>query len=211
MNRSIICFIGTDGAGKSTIISELKQKLEQKYGSEVRAIYFGWKPFLPTTKLLSFILRKRNYQIADKMNSENNKKEEKFSLFQEIMLSYYYAEYLFRYLFQLRMPSLLQRRITLVDRYFYDMYAHYQYAGKSVIFPILLKIMPKPDLTIFLDTSVQIAKQRKPEMDLQLLQRHYQRYQELSKLIGARAVKTDQKLEQSVHEVLTLLEERLQD
>jgi len=202
MKKSIICFIGTDGAGKSTIISELKKRLEGEI--KVKSVYFGWKPFLPTTKLLSFILKKKKYQIADKMNLKTNKTSgERFNLFQEVMLSYYYIEYLSRYIFQLRLLS--HKKIILVDRYFYDLYAHYHYAEHSYIFPFLLKLMPKPDLTFFLTADIQTAKERKPEMDLKLLQEHYQRYQKISGLIGAKIVTTDQKLEQSVQEVLGII------
>ncbi|MEK6809414.1 MAG: hypothetical protein AABY40_01950, partial [Nanoarchaeota archaeon] len=158
MKSAIISFIGTDGAGKSTVITELKRRLEKEHHLNIKTVYFGWKPFLPTTKLLSFILKKRNYQIADKMNSEdsykNKSKGHKFSLFQEIMLMYYYVEYLSRYLFQLKLPFLFKnQKITLADRYFYDMYAHYRYAEQSFIFPALLKIMPRPDVTFLLDVD----------------------------------------------------------
>jgi|SRR3989344_3758548 len=217
MKSIIISFIGTDGAGKSTIITELKKRLEQNQQDQpltVKNAYFGWKPFLPTTKLLSFILKKKNYQIADKMNSKNNSKNaptesKKFSLFQEIMLCYYYLEYLSRYIFQLKL-SLYKTKgktITLVDRYFYDMYAHYRYAEHSRIFPLLLKMMPKPDLTVFLTVDIQTAKERKPEMNLELLQEHYQRYHQLSTLIEAKIVRTDQELEQSVQQIQELMKE----
>src|SRR3989344_1414206 len=130
MKSTIICFIGTDGAGKSTLINEVKKNLESK--QKVDSVYFGWKPFLPTTKLLSLLLKKRDYQIAAKMNSKRNERK-KFSFLQEIMLSYYYVEYLCRYLFQLKIAP--KGDITLVDRYFYDMYAHYRYADQSHVFP----------------------------------------------------------------------------
>lgn len=207
MKSITICFIGTDGAGKSTLLSETKKELEKTLDIEVQTVYFGWKPFLPTTKLLSFILKKRNYQIADKMNSKsNNAEKSKFNLFQEVMLGYYYVEYFSRYIFQLKLPSLFtKRKITLIDRYFYDLFTHYHYAKKSFIFPTLLKIMPKPNFTIFLDVDVEIAKQRKPEMNLELLKEHHQRYQQLSKLINAKTVKTNQNLEQSLQQVLELI------
>jgi|SRR3989344_3993455 len=205
MKKVIISFIGTDGAGKSTLIAEVQKRLEQQLKGKVKTVYFGWKPFLPTTKLLSFILRKKNYQIADKMNSKNNNsfsEENKLHLFQEIMLSYYYLEYLSRYIFQLRISSF--KSIMLVDRYFYDLYAHYEYAKQSYVFPILLKMMPKPDLIFLLDVDVQTAKKRKPEMDLELLQKHHLHYQQLSSLINAKVVKTDLSLEQSLQQVLEL-------
>lgn len=209
MKSTIISFIGTDGAGKSTLIAETKKILENQFNKRVEIVYFGWKPFLPTTKLLSFILKKKNYHIADKMNSKNNESS-KFNLIQEIMLSYYYIEYLSRYLFQLKLPTLFQRKITLVDRYFYDLFAHYQYAEKSLIFPTLLKIMPKPDVTFFLEVDIQTAKQRKPEMDLNLLQEHYQRYQKLSKMVDARPIQTNQDIEQSLQQIKEIIKEKLE-
>ena len=209
MKSAIICFIGTDGAGKSTLIAELKKKLESQQ-HRVSIAYFGWKPFLPTTKLLSLLLKKSNYRIADKMNSKSDEKN-KFSLIQELMLSYYCLEYLSRYLFQLRLPLIFSRKkkIILVDRYFYDMYAHYHYANQSLIFPTLLKLMPKPDLTVFLDVDVNTAKQRKPEMDLQLLHKHHQRYLQLSQLLNAKTINTDQEIENSVQQILELTKEEL--
>lgn len=210
MKSITICFIGTDGSGKSTLISETKKELEKKQGIGVKTLYFGWKPFLPTTKLLSFILKKRDYRIADKMNYKSNNAENRFNFLQEAMLCYYYIEYLSRYIFQLKLPLLFtKKKITLVDRYFYDMYAHYHYADQSRIFPILLKIMPKPDLTVFLDVDVQIAQQRKPEMNFNLLEEHHQRYQQLSKLINTKIVKTDQDLEYSLQQIMGLYKEIL--
>lgn len=205
MKRNIICFIGIDGAGKSSIICELKNKLENSH-LKVDNIYFGWKPFLPTTKIISKILKKRDYKITNKMNNKINESQN-FSLTQEIMLTYYLIEYLSRYLYQLKITS--KGNIALVDRYFYDMYAHYHYANQSRIFPILLKIMPKPNLTILLDVDVEIAKQRKPEMDFALLKEHYNRYQDLSKIINVKIVKTNQDIENSVKEVMGLIKNKI--
>lgn len=210
MKSAVICFIGTDGAGKSTLLSEAKKELEKNQSLKVPTVYFGWKPFLPTTKLISNLFKKKNYQITTQMN----KKEQKFSLLQEAMLGYYFIEYLSRYIFQIKLPLLKnfskkQKQVMLVDRYFYDLYAHYQYAEKSFIFPTLLRIMPKPDLIIFLDVNTETAKKRKPEMDPELLKEHCQRYQKLSKLIEAKIVKTDQELEPSVNEVLRAIQEKV--
>lgn len=212
MKYRIICFIGTDGSGKSTLLSETKKELEKDQEIEVKTAYFGWKPFLPSTKILSALLKKKNYQIADRMN----RKEQKFSLIQEVMLGYYFIEYLSRYFFQIKLPLLKnfskkKKQIMLIDRYFYDMYAHYRYANQSRIFPILIKLMPKPDSVIFLTVDVETAKQRKPEMDIDLLQEHYHRYHQLSNLnlIPIKTIKTDQEKQRSLQEIMDIIREAI--
>ena len=185
MGRTI-CFIGTDGSGKSI----LTRKIAEKVGG--KALYFGWKPFLPTTKLISWIFKKKDYKIAESMNKQNKK----FSLMQEIMLVYYYFEYLARYLFQVAF------RNRVLDRYFYDMYAHYDYASRSKVFKLLMNMFPKPDYLFFLDVSVEEAKKRKPEMDIELLNMHRQKYLELSGLVKMKRIDTSKKLAINIEEIV---------
>ena len=187
MGRNI-CFIGTDGSGKSTIVKEIAKRVDG------RKVYFGWKPFLPSTKLISWIFRKKGYKIADDMN----KKQKKFSFVQEIMLVYYYVEYLARYLSKIAFSS----KPVVIDRYFYDMYAHYDYASRSVLFKYLMRIYPKPDYIFFLDVGVEDAKKRKPEMDIELLKMHRDKYIELSEILGIKRIDTRNSVLKTVVEIM---------
>ena len=184
----IVCLIGTDGSGKSTLAREVAKRVNGKI------VYFGWKPFLPTTKLISWLFKKRDYKIAESMN----KQQKRFSLIQEIMLFYYYIEYLMRYIFQVRFKS----GVVVLDRHFYDMYAHYDYASRSKLFKGLMKIFPSPNFTFFLDVDVLEAKKRKPEMDVSLLKLHRVRYLKLYELLGLKKIDTSRKIVECVNSIV---------
>ena len=51
-------FVGVDGVGKSTLILELEKMLNKTSDLDVEKVYFGWKPFLWTTKLLDKLNKK---------------------------------------------------------------------------------------------------------------------------------------------------------
>ena len=188
-----ICFLGTDGAGKSTIAKKLVNELTDK-GFTVKYLYFGWKPFLFTTKIISSLFRKKGYKIAESMN----KKKVKLSIIQELMLTYYYIEYLARYLFQV----MGREDYVILDRYFYDMYAHYGYTSKSIVFKHLIKMYPKPYRLFFLDVEIDVAKERKPEMDINLLREHKNKYEELRNIVDMIRIDSSETIEKNIMDIM---------
>ena len=194
---SVICLIGTDGSGKSTLVKELTERYKTLFNADIENIYFGWKPFLPTTKLISLLLKKRDYKIAESMN----KKENVFSFFQEVLFFYYYTEYLARYFFKIG-RNFYKKKIIIVDRYLYDVYAHYDYAKKSKLFKILIKSFPAPDYVFFLDVDINTAKQRKPEIDINLLEAHRKNYSELSEIMNFKKIDTTKSIQECADEIV---------
>jgi thymidylate kinase len=188
--RKIIAFIGTDGSGKSTLL----QKMQELF-PDVQLLYFGWQPFLITTKWLSRLLKKKNIVVTERAN-----RNVRFRFVQEAMLGYYFIEYVARYLFQMK------KEIVLCDRYFYDFYAHYDYASKSVFFPWLLKIFPKPDVLFFLDVDSYTAVQRKPDMNLALVELHRVRYHDLCSKMEAIVIDTAQPVDVCVEQIRKAME-----
>lgn len=171
---TVICLLGPDGSGKSTLSRWLAVRYPlflQKFNVTSRQHYFGWDPFLPTTKILSQLFKKKNYSIV----SESNKKTSSFSLTQELLFGYYYIEYLSKYYLQI-FPYRWKKEVIIVDRYFYDLAVHYRYAEQSILLPLLLQLYPKPDFTFLLDAPVETLQQRKPEMDKDTLTEHRKRY-----------------------------------
>ena len=201
---SVICFIGTDGAGKSTLVREVAKRYKEIFGVKVSSLYFGWRPFLPTTKLISYFFKKKGYRVAESMN----KKRKRFSLIQELMLHYYYKEYWARYLFKI-WPKFYKKQIIVVDRYFYDMYAHYDYANRSKLFKFLIKLFPRPDYVFFLDIDVETAKKRKPEIDIELLTMHRERYLKLNRIMRLKTINTKKKVEECVNLVVEVTKEKI--
>lgn len=186
-----ICLIGVDGSGKSTIVQKLCDEFRSK-NINAQTYYFGWQPFLPTTRLLSRIFRKNNYRITE----DFNKKNKKFSFLQEITLCYFFLEYFMRYV------SIKSSPVLIFDRYFYDIYAHYSYAERSLLFPLLLRLFPRPHNLFVFDVPTQIAHQRKPEMEYSLVEAHRNRYLALAKKLKARVLSTNEPIQVTISTIM---------
>lgn len=171
---TVICLLGPDGSGKSTLSKWLAVRYPlflQKFNVTSRQHYFGWDPFLPLTKVISKLFKKKSYSIV----AEANKQPRSFSLSQELFFGYYYIEYLAKY-FYFIFPRRWKKEVIIVDRYFYDLAVHYRYAEQSILLPLLLQLYPKPDFTFLLDAPVETLQQRKPEMEKDTLTEHRKRY-----------------------------------
>ncbi len=194
-----ICLLGPDGSGKSTLAKELKGKIPsffEKFEVKAYSIYFGWIPFLPTTKLISKLFKTKDYKIVEKMNT----RQEKRSLFQELIVFYYFIEYLARYFF-LIFPLRRKKAIIITDRYFYDYYAHYSYAPESILFPLLLEMYPKPDFTFSLECSKETLLQRKQEVAPHILEKHLEHYTQLAEKIDSHKINTLQPQKECINEI----------
>lgn len=195
-----ICFLGPDGSGKSTQSENMAKEAEKIFmecNVKTNKTYFGWQPFLPTTKLLSRLFAKKDIKIVEKMNQQ----KQKFSLIQEIMLVYYYIEYLAKYIWEI-IPQRKHKKIVLIDRYFYDMYAHYAYANKSYLFPILLKLYPTPDYTFVLDVPRAVLERRKDELTEEEMTAHIERYHKLARKLNLRRLDTNQPIRDTTNDIL---------
>ena len=186
-----ICLLGIDGSGKSTLVKELCSSLRQK-NIDVQAYYFGWKPFLPTTKLFSHLFRVKSYRITSAFNI----KKRNFSILQEIVLCYFFVEYVARYLWIKRCS------VIIFDRYFYDLYAHYSYAERSLVFPLLLRLFPRPDYLYILDVLPEISHQRKPEVDVAQVHEHRNRYLTLAQKLKASILLTNEPVHVTLGNIL---------
>jgi len=189
--KKTICFLGTDGAGKSTLIKKTSNYF-QLQNKKVKSVYFGWEPFLPTTKFLSKFLQKKNVQTTNQLNKKSKSK------FRIPMLSYFYIEYLARYVFQVKFSK---ANIIILDRYFYDLFAHYDFAISNKFANFLLKIYPKPTHLFFLDIPPEVAKERKPEVNVDLLRIHRSRYLHLSNKIKFNTINTNKPIEECIREI----------
>jgi thymidylate kinase len=206
-----ICLLGVDGAGKSTQVKLLSQEYEnlfKKFELKTKKFYFGWRPFLPITKIISKIFKKINYSIVEDMNRKEDKKNNKsnkksgFSFIQEILLVYYFLEYLTKY-FCLIFTKRNKREIILFDRYFYDMYVHYNYAEKSSLFKYLMRLYPIPDQTFLLYAPTKILASRKNDETYEKLDEHRKIYLKLVKLMPhIKIINTQRDKKESVDEML---------
>ena len=155
----LIVLVGVNGAGKTTLAKELLKSYKPitDFFNGQKGYYFGWNPFLPTTKLLSGVLKLKKKKIFDEKENEIYLKPKNISLFSEFLFVYNYFEYLGRYLFHIY-PALRRGELIICDRYFYDMKG--QYNSKSFILPILLKSFPKANSLFILQARPSILSKR---------------------------------------------------
>src|SRR3989344_2897495 len=141
----LIALIGVNGAGKTTLTRKTLENYKEisKFFNGQYGYYFGWDPFLPTTKLLSSGLKKSNKSVFKELNKPN--------WYNGLIFFYNYIEYFFRYYFKV-LPKLRKNKLVINDRYFYDLYGQYK---RSWANKILIRLFPKPDFIFVLDADLK--------------------------------------------------------
>jgi thymidylate kinase len=177
-----LCFIGLDGSGKSSFLNEFNKIYSDKSGIyEVDNIYFGWKPKLISTKLLSLFNPKSSKKGRENLTRINKQKLSFFrGCIMRISLINYYFEFIFRYLTEVY-PKLRRTHLVLLDRYPYDVFVQNPIARKSKFFKFLFKyLFPKPDICIYLDTPMKDICKRKKEFPKKELIKQNKYYKNLA-------------------------------
>jgi len=176
---ALIALIGPNGAGKSTLAKQIVteyNKLFDRLKLKANYFYFGWKPILPSTKLLQKLPRKNGmYYTATTENIPD------FSMKYELFFIYLFIEYLITYLIKIY-PRLHNRQLVICDRYFYHIYGQYPYVEKSKVMNLLLKLFPKPDIIFIIDTKIADLAKRRKTINTQNLKDQLKRYKQLKNI-----------------------------
>jgi thymidylate kinase len=184
-----IAIIGSDGAGKSTLIDGLRKQLNMP----VKYIYMGVNPeamnvMLPTTRLLELIKRSLNRSEADAARrratpAQSNSSKSSENLLKRLLKfgkSFFFtlnriAEQWYR--IAVAWIYLQQGNLVLFDRHFFIDYRVETYAqtNKPSFFRRILNwqlehIYPRPSATLYLDAPAEILFARKGEGTIESLQ-----------------------------------------
>lgn len=156
---------GTDGAGKSAIISQITPILNE--GFHNRIVYRHLRPsiFPP----ISVLLGKKTYEEAGHVCY--NPHEGKTSGFwgSSIRLFYYLMDYLFGFIVTIWPRIRIKPYIYIFDRYYYDYYIDQKRLAVSLpkwIVRVCEVFVPKPDLVVCLGGDPNKIYARKPETSL---------------------------------------------
>jgi len=171
----LICFIGIDGSGKTTIAKLLVQDMK-RMGIDCNYFYGRYVPMLSKPILLLgkyFFLRDLNIkQYNDYSNRKNqavNEHGSLLSLYRSILL----FDYRVQLLFKIIAPRILGK-VTVCDRYIYDTVindipkANNSLPNIKSLVDELFDIAPRPDLVFLIDTPIDLAYDRKndtPSLD----------------------------------------------
>lgn len=162
----LIVFLGTDGAGKSTILSKVESTLVKR-GIDVQTYYFApgfLRRYRPTSPAVANTSPHEGRQYGP------------FLVILKILLM----------LFEFNAGVLRARRaneIVLFDRFIHDLLVDpIRYRMNSVRWwmRILLKLAPSPDLIIILSASAEVVHQRKQEVSFEETERQIEAYKALA-------------------------------
>jgi thymidylate kinase len=102
---------------------------------------------------------------------------------------------------------------VIFDRYHADLLVdpkRYRYGGPMCLARLASRLMPQPDLVIFLDAEPEVLLARKQEVSQKALEKSREKYLELCKMHQRfRIIDASQPLEKVVLDVLKLIEREM--
>ena len=163
--QCLICLIGPDGSGKSTLSKGILDQCSDLFGT---SLYFhGHFGYIPE---LTRILPRFLHAPSETLVLGRRKKNRAARVLMYLMMSYYAAGYGIG--FALLSVKRKSSRLVVFDRYFYD-YAiqDERISPDDRIFRILCQFVPKPDLIIWPSAPATIIHGRKPELPIAEIER----------------------------------------
>lgn len=212
-----VALIGPDGAGKSTIVRAAAARLTVP----VRTVYMGVNLevsslMLPTTRLALMLKRRRGGRsdMVGVNESGSSSSSRSSTLRSAVRTANWIAEETFRH--AVARWHERRGRVVLMDRLFLADYYATDVLSTDARRPIasrvhrlfLERVYPRPDLVILLDAPAALLHSRKPETDVDYLERRRSEYRQLRGAVPRfEIVDVDRPLEQVVSDVVRLIEE----
>ncbi len=177
-----ISFSGVDGAGKSTIIEEVKSTLQRKYRRKV--VVLRHRPSLiPILSAYRYGKQAAESRAASNMPRQGKNHSSWSSM---LRFTYYYADYLLGQ-FYVFFRYHLRSYIVLYDRYYFDFIVDGRRSNIQLdkrLPRFLYRFIHKPQLNFFLYASPEIILQRKQEMPSEDIQQLTEQYRHLFDALG---------------------------
>lgn len=170
----LICFMGIDGSGKTTLAKRINEKLKKR-GVNSQYLYGRVVPIV--SRFLMWIGRKYllKRRKEDIFHNYSNYTRQKRKIFKNKFISKIYKwSIMFDQVTQINLkiiPRLAVGNVVICDRYVFDTVVtdigvDLNYSNSDVINLInkLFRIVPKPDITFLIDVPEEIAYQRKNDI-----------------------------------------------
>ncbi len=158
-----ITFSGVDGAGKSTVIENIKYEIEKK--NRKRVIVLRHRPSL--LPILSAWTKGKENAEKIAANTLPRQGSNKSALSSFLRFCYYYADYLFGQ-FYVYFRYIIQGYVVLYDRYYFDFINDSRRSNIRLPKNITragYALLRKPDLNFFLYADPETILARKQELD----------------------------------------------
>jgi thymidylate kinase len=196
-----IAVFGPDGSGKSTVNEHIRTSLNLAFwGSE----YVHLRPRLGITLAES-----------DKVPTIDPHAQEPRGWFTSVSkLLYYTFDYVAGYYLTVK-PLLIRSKLVVFDRYFHDMIVdprRYRYGGPEFLLRLAERIIPKPDVFLFLDAPAEVIQSRKTEVTFDETVRQREAYQILARRLKSfRIVDASGELDNTLAEAEWVIVDRMAD
>ena len=156
-------FSGVDGAGKSTIIKNVKEQLEKKYRRNV--VVLRHRPsILPILSSYRYGKEKAEQRAAQSPPRKGNNKNKLTSI---LRFFYYYSDYLLGQ-FYVNVRYLWRGYVVVYDRYYFDFIVDSKRSNIEIpksIPTFLYRFVNHPKLNLFLYACPETIRERKKELD----------------------------------------------
>lgn len=173
----MITFSGVDGAGKSTVIENMRYILEKKLRKKV--IVLRHRPsILP---ILSVWTKGKEQARKDVLASLPRQGKNKNVLSSLLRFAYYYTDY-FVGQFYVYARYILQGYVVLYDRYYFDFINDSERSNihlPTFITKFGYRFLIKPDVNFFLYAKPEVILERKKELDSPTIQKLNDKYLDL--------------------------------
>lgn len=198
----LVIILSPDGGGKTSVARGVLETLRKSFR---RTRYIYWRPgLLPEIRDL-IKLRFRKTDVRTNPNPHGNRKRGRFSSY--IRFIYYSLDFLLGYL-KIRFLKTITT-LVVMDRYYYDFLVDKKRYGFNIpdwLPRLMLKHIPKPDLTIYLDNEPEELHKRKNELPIEELTRQIEKFRELvSEMPNAYTVNTRKPLEEVIRETAEII------
>ena len=212
-NRTVfVSFSGIDGAGKSTQIEALCIRMKED-GLRTSVIRF-WDDIAQLTRIreaAGHSIFKGDKGVGTPLAPINRRdKNVRSWLMTGVRLFLYFIDAI-----SLRIAVEKARRadtdLVIFDRYIYDELANLTLHNQAIraYVRLIMKFVPRPHISYFLDADPVNARARKPEYPLEFLQSNRQSYLALNDLVGGMAVIAQMAVQDVERAVLRLALEEL--
>lgn len=159
----IITFSGVDGAGKSTVIENIRQQVEKRYRRKV--VVLRHRPaLLPMLSAWKEGREAAEQKAAQRLPRQGNNKSTLSSL---LRFAYYYTDYLLGQ-FMVQVKYVWRGYVVLYDRYYFDFINDGKRSNVCLspkLTSIGYRLLLKPKFNFFLYADVETILQRKQELD----------------------------------------------